>query len=191
MDTLELHVSLEGRQDLGREIYRQLRHSILDGGLCAGDRLPPTRVLARGLGVARNTVAVAYEQLWSEGLITSRVGAGTFVSRDVALQQAQRGSSVSSLQARSVWDRVQVDPLRDENLTFNFYTGTPDTALFPHKVWRRMVDDQLGAQPTHGHDGHPAGHVGLRQAIARHVRISRGVQDAPDTVVVTTGTQQA
>lgn len=193
MDTLELHVSLDGRQDLSREIYRQLRHSILDGGLRAGDRLPPTRLLARGLGVARNTVAVAYERLWSEGLISSRVGAGTFVSGNVAVafQHAQADASVSSLKARGVWDRVRVEPLPDDHLTFNFYTGMPDTGLFPHKVWRRMIDDQLGAQPAHGHDGHPAGHTGLRQAIAHHVRISRGLKDAPDNVVITTGTQQA
>src|SRR4029453_106777 len=81
---MELHVSLNGRTNLSGEIYRQLRQSILDGRLQAGDRLPPTRDLARRLSVARNTVAVAYEPLWSEGLVTSRVGAGTFVSSAVA-----------------------------------------------------------------------------------------------------------
>src|SRR5262249_41603438 len=157
----DLHVSLDGRKDLSREIYRQLRHSILDGRLRAGDRLPPTRDFARRLGVARNTVAVAYDQLWSEGLISSRTGSGTFVSRDMAaaLQQAQSQWSASSLQARSVWDRVRVATLADDQLTYNFYTGTPDTALFPNKLWRRLIDDQLGVQPAHGHDGHPAGHA--------------------------------
>src|SRR5262249_50109211 len=101
-----MHVSLEGRRDLSREIYRQLRRPILAGRLRAGDRLPPTRVLARHLGVARNTVADAYEHLWSEGLVTSRVGAGTFVSHDVAvaLQHADSDWPASSLRARSVWD---------------------------------------------------------------------------------------
>jgi len=190
---MDLHVSLEGRKDLSREIYRQLRHSILDGGLHAGDRLPPTRLLARGLGVARNTVALAYEQLWSEGLITSRVGSGTFVSPDMAaaLRKSESDWSASSLKARNVWDNIRVEPLVDDQLNFNFFAGTPDAALFPHKIWRRLVDHQLGAQPAHGHDGHPAGHAGLRQAIAHHVRIARGVHDAPDNVVITTGTQQA
>src|SRR5262249_27564207 len=145
------------------------------------------------LGVARNTVADAYEHLWSEGLVTSRVGAGTFVSHDVAvaLQHADSDWPASSLRARTVWDQVHVETLVDDRLTFNFFTGSPDAALFPHKVWRRLVDEQLGPQPDHGHDGHPAGHAGLRDAIAQHVRMARAVHDAPDNVVITTGTQQA
>ena len=190
---MELHISLDGRKDLSREIYRQLRHSILDGRLRAGERLPPTRDFARRLGVARNTVALAYDQLWSEGLVSSQVGSGTFVSRDMAVaqRQLQSHSTLSSLQPRRVWERVRVETLVDDQLTFNFHTGTPDAALFPHKVWRRLLDQQLGEQPTHGHDGHPAGHAGLRQAITRHVGISRGVHDAADNVVISTGTQQA
>src|SRR4026209_2611895 len=107
---MELHVSLHERTNLSGEIYRQLRQSILDGRLQAGDRLPPTRDLARQLSVARNTVAVAYEQLWSEGLVTSRFGAGTFVSSALAAAQhpARSDSSGSSLRALSSWDRVSV-----------------------------------------------------------------------------------
>ena len=39
--------------------------------------------------------------------------------------------------------------------------------------------------------GHPAGHGGLREAIARHVTVSRGVQASAEDVTVTSGTQQA
>lgn len=45
---VEIHVSLIGRTDLAGEIYRQLRSAILTGHLRAGERLPPTRELARG-----------------------------------------------------------------------------------------------------------------------------------------------
>jgi GntR family transcriptional regulator/MocR family aminotransferase len=65
---------------LTRQIYTQLRAAILDGRLRAGDRLPPSRDLARDLGVARLTVATAYEWLGAEGYVYGRVGAGTFVA---------------------------------------------------------------------------------------------------------------
>jgi GntR family transcriptional regulator/MocR family aminotransferase len=65
---------------LTRQIYSQLRAAILDGRLRAGDRLPPSRDLARDLGVARLTVATAYEWLSAEGYVYGRVGAGTFVA---------------------------------------------------------------------------------------------------------------
>ncbi|HKS70743.1 MAG TPA: PLP-dependent aminotransferase family protein [Ktedonobacterales bacterium] len=65
---------------LTRQIYTQLRTAILEGRLRAGDRLPPSRDLARDLGVARLTVATAYEWLGAEGYVYGRVGAGTFVA---------------------------------------------------------------------------------------------------------------
>ena len=39
--------------------------------------------------------------------------------------------------------------------------------------------------------GDPAGHAGLRLAIARHIGLARGVQASAEQVVVTNGTQQA
>ncbi len=192
---MELHVSLNGCTNLSSEIYRQLRQSILNGRLQAGDRLPPTRDLARRLSVARNTVAVAYEQLWSEGLVTSRVGAGTFVSSAVAAAQYPARSDwlASSLRPLSMWDSISVpEPfLANPRHRFSFVTGVPDAMLFPHTAWRRLMGAQLRAQPAIGHYGAPAGHGGLREAIARHVGISRAVQALPDDVVITTGTQQA
>ena len=192
---MELHVSLNERTNLSGEIYRQLRQSILDGRLQAGDRLPPTRDLAHRLSVARNTVAVAYEQLWSEGLVTSRVGAGTFVSSAVAGAQhpARSDGSGSSLRPLSMWGSVSVpDPFLDKpRHRFSFVTGLPDATLFPHKAWRRLMGEQLRDQPAFGNYGAPAGHTGLREAIAHHVGTSRAVQAESDNVVITTGTQQA
>ena len=59
---MEFHVSLIGRKDLSGEIYRQVRRAIADGHLRRGDCLPPSRNLARSLGVSRMTVTVAYDR---------------------------------------------------------------------------------------------------------------------------------
>lgn len=65
-------------------LYRIIRDTlaayIADGALKAGVRLPSSRTLALDLGVSRNTVALAYEILFAEGLIESRVGDGTYVA---------------------------------------------------------------------------------------------------------------
>ena len=57
--SVDLHVQLDGRRDLSAQIFRQLRDAILDGRLRPGQRLPPTRELARRLSVSRNTAGVA------------------------------------------------------------------------------------------------------------------------------------
>jgi GntR family transcriptional regulator/MocR family aminotransferase len=57
-----------------------LRTAVRDGRLAPGTRLPSSRVLARDLGLARNTVADAYGQLVAEGWLTARQGSGTTVA---------------------------------------------------------------------------------------------------------------
>ena len=57
---MDVHVSLVDRKDLAGEIYRQLRSAILDSRLSGGERLPPSRELARQLSVSRTTAMVAY-----------------------------------------------------------------------------------------------------------------------------------
>src|SRR5579859_1392499 len=64
-----------------RQVYNGLRSAILKGHLGAGTRLPATRILASELGVSRNTVVTAFDQLLAEGYIEGRVGDGTYVSR--------------------------------------------------------------------------------------------------------------
>ena len=87
---MDIHVSLKGRGDLAARIYRQLVAAILDGSLRRGERLPPSRELARRLSVSRNTVATAYERLVAEGFLEGRVGDGTFVNANVRTAASER-----------------------------------------------------------------------------------------------------
>jgi DNA-binding transcriptional MocR family regulator len=57
---------------------------------CMGPAYFAARELARRLNVSRTTVTVAYDRLTGEGFITSRVGAGTYVSDDVAGHDRRR-----------------------------------------------------------------------------------------------------
>src|SRR5205823_11715615 len=52
-----------------RLLHECLRLAIRDGTLAAGTRLAATRALAQELGMARNTVLYAYEQLACEGYV--------------------------------------------------------------------------------------------------------------------------
>jgi GntR family transcriptional regulator/MocR family aminotransferase len=192
---MDLHVSLIGRTDLTGEIYRQLRGAIRDGRLRRGDRLPPTRELARRLNVSRTTVTIAYERLMGEGFLIARVGAGTFVSDQISAPASRTGQRHvnSPLRARPFWEafppfaQAFVRPAE-----FDFRSGLPDASLFPYGEWRRAVAQQLHRVPSdRGVYGPPGGHQALRDSIARHIGTSRGVQTAADDVTVTNGTQQA
>ena len=69
----ELLIHLNRSQRVVREqLAQQLRAMIRDGRLPAGARLPPTRVMARDLDVARSVVVDAYQQHFVDGYLSSR-----------------------------------------------------------------------------------------------------------------------
>ena len=191
---MELHVSLVGRKDLGGEIYRQLRQAILAGQLRPGDPLPPSRELARRLMVSRSTVTSAYDRLAGEGFVTAHVGAGTVVSEHLVRTRGKPKNKRigDTLRARPVWDAIRLPAVLAELPRFDFRSGLPDATLFPHDMWRRLMARQLRSEARGMivYDT-PAGNRQLREAIARHIGVSRGVEASADDVIVTNGTQQA
>ena len=78
----ELTVALDPirRQPLFVQLSSAIAEDVRNGRLKPGDPLPGTRELADRLGVTRNTVVAGYQELAAEGLVSSRVGRGTFVS---------------------------------------------------------------------------------------------------------------
>jgi GntR family transcriptional regulator / MocR family aminotransferase len=191
---MELHISLVGRKDLGGEIYRQLRQAILAGQLRPGDPLPPSRELARRLAVSRSTVTGAYDRLAGEGFVTAHVGAGTVVSEHLARarDKPKNRRIGDTLRSRHVWESIRLPTMLAELPRFDFRSGIPDATLFRHDLWRRLTARQLRSEAKDMivYDS-PAGDRRLREAIARHIGVSRGVEASADDVIVTNGTQQA
>jgi GntR family transcriptional regulator/MocR family aminotransferase len=189
---VDLHISLVGRRDLTGEIYRQIRGAIVEGRLRSGDPLPPSRELARRLSVSRTTVMVAYDRLIGEGFVATRVGAGTFVGHDVPSAPGRHSPAPPTLAAQPVWERIRLPTAFATRAEFDFRSGVPDTSLFPFQTWRRLVARELRPDAAGGRPyGDPAGHLGLRDAIARHLGTSRDIVTTAEDVTVTNGTQQA
>jgi GntR family transcriptional regulator/MocR family aminotransferase len=184
---LDLHISLEGRGDRTDRIYRQLRDAILDGRLRPGERVPPSRELARRLSVARNTVAAAYDRLVGDGFLVGRAGAGTFVAV-IAAPAKPRRAPVGPLQPVRRWDPLLSLVPSTPPARYDLRAGHPDPTLFPLATWRRLLGRSLRAQAEYSD---VSGFFPLCTAIARHIGLSRSVRAAPEDVLVTSGAQQA
>lgn len=76
---MRLAVNRNAPTSLTDQLKAQIRHLILAGRLPTGTRLPPVRTLAGFLRVNRNTVARAYSELETEGVLDGRPGRGTLV----------------------------------------------------------------------------------------------------------------
>ncbi len=75
-----MYLELDGSGPLHGQLTRALKSAMFAGTVHVGSRLPPTRLLARELGLSRNTVLAAYEQLRAEGFVDGRVGSGSYVT---------------------------------------------------------------------------------------------------------------
>lgn len=203
----ELIITLAAAEDgrarpYHRQVYEQVRGAILSGRLRPGDRLPATRDLAARLGLARNTVARAYGDLLAEGYLEGRVGSGTYVAPglggEAGAQAEGKPALAPSGQPRRLSDWVgrALREARDRQvisaLPYDFRPGTPDWDAFPRTLWLQLLGRALRREAGElTRYGDPAGYLPLRQAIARHLAISRGVVTAADQVVIVSGSQQA
>ena len=73
-------IDLDDQRPIYQQIVDGIKAMIARGDLAEGATLPPVRQVAADLGVNLNTVATAYRELQSEGLLTIRHGSGAVVS---------------------------------------------------------------------------------------------------------------
>jgi GntR family transcriptional regulator/MocR family aminotransferase len=187
-----LFLDRSSAEPLGAQLVRRLRAAVETGFLPAASRVLPSRELARRLGVSRNTVTFALEQLVAEGYLEARVGAGTVVSamfqtphkRRTSASQAPPKSASHLTALRTRLDEVgsSFGPLR---------VGAPDLSAFPTATWHRLARQNLAATKSYLDYGQSSGLLELRQAISRHIAQFRGVVADPDQIVVVEGAQAA
>jgi GntR family transcriptional regulator/MocR family aminotransferase len=193
---LPLAVDSERDEPLHRQVYRELARLILAGRISAGSRLPSSRELARELGVARNTVLAALDQLTSEGYVEGRRGSGTFVATD--LPDAPPLSPEAG--PRAIPRTLHRPPLAPSahvlsdsrhvpvRLSGQLAPGIADPGEFPFELWARLLARSWrrpGQVLAMG--GPPAGYLPLRQAIADYLRLMRGVRCEAEQVIIVSG----
>lgn len=175
-----------------QRLYGLLRQAILDGTLVCGARLPASRTVAAALGIARNSVIFAYEQLNAEGFLVSdrratRVAA-LVGSAAPALPSATASAHYAGLSERS----QQLPSTSQENHHLPFAAGMPDLHLFPRQRWARHLQrawNEVGAR--HLAYSVAGGEPRLREAIAAELRLRRGLACKAEQVFVTSGVQMA
>ncbi len=191
---------LDGQGPLYLQLYRALRRAILEGELTPGARLPASRTLAGDLGLSRNVVLLAYEQLLAEGYVNGRTGSGTFVAPSLPeLSPAVATVShppvlapprLSSFgrQAVALWRPYALDLAAPQpRYDFRYGVVTIDTRALAQ--WRKLAA-RRAVRPVPGY-GSPQGLLALREAIADYARRQRGCVCAPERIVVVNGSQQA
>ncbi|GAB7536406.1 PLP-dependent aminotransferase family protein [Burkholderia sp. 3C] len=187
---VDLEIDRHASGPVFRQIIRQLRERIDNGVLPCGTRLPPTRDLAQQLGIARNGVVEAYDELIADGVLEGRGRSGTFVaaSRGIAAPRRQTIVRQSSVLGRI--DNENGKTVPQPATAFDWRLGQVNVRALPLEAWRNACREAGRHLPPAGY-GDSRGESGLRHAIAHWLHEHRSVSVDPDQIVVTHGTGQA
>ncbi len=195
MRSWELSLSLDRKshQPLPQQLVLALVEEIRRGRLEPGEPVPGTRTLARTLGVHRNTVVAAFEELLAQGWLESTRASHTRVTRSLPVSDLPAQTRTRAMgfdvrpwgnSARS-FEAVPADVL-------DFTGGLPDARLFPSDVlaraYRRSLKRSSGMLLAFGS---PAGDLQLRERLAAMLASRRGLAVSAEDLLVTRGSQLA
>ncbi|ACM00093.1 Transcriptional regulator, GntR family [Cereibacter sphaeroides KD131] len=154
---------------------------ITRGRLRPGARLPGTRALARALGVHRNTVDAAYQELLTQGWLQAEPARGTFVAQDLPQGMLVRRPAPAPVEPVAM------------RAGLAFSDGAPDPELVPDKALARAFRRALLSPAFRaGADyGDARGTSSLREALAAYLASDRGVVADPARLLIARGSQMA
>lgn len=189
---LLLDVDRSSPKPLPQQLVEAVVQEIRRGRLEPGTALPGTRTLARTLGLHRNTVVAAFDELRAQGWLESARASHTRVSRGLPMLEGPTrtatgtaGFPIRPPRASRAFEAAPAGVL-------DFTGGLPDARLFPHtllaRAYRRAVGRASGKVLGFGD---PAGALVLREKLATMLAARRGLSVSATDVVVTRGSQLA
>ncbi len=182
---------------LTEQLVEQIREAIRKGRISRGARLPSSRNLADQLGISRNTVVRAYENLILEGHVEARPASGVFVTEEPQplaatmpiVNAAPSRTSAAQPAAPIDLELKRFIGARERRMMVDFSLDQSNAAMFPLKMWRRLVQDHLSqvAASSLSAASDPAGLSDLRTAIAHYQSAARGFMLDPAQIIITSG----
>ncbi|WP_247502424.1 PLP-dependent aminotransferase family protein [Bradyrhizobium sp. 1] len=186
-------VSEEG---LVAQLTSQLRGLIVAGRVGKGRALPSSRRLAKDLGVSRNTVTYAFEQLAAEGYLAASHGRRPVVTVDGG--ERIEGAGAVASRARSSRPRLSpwASKLKQTDWPMSYQAslkplrpGHGDAREFPNEIWARCL--RRGAVRAARRELGPVNRTRLREALAHYLATSRGVRATTDQILILPSAQAA
>jgi len=191
------------REPLYRQVRRTIEEGISLGRFDPHAALPSTRGLALELGVSRNTVNIAYQELISQGFIVSRPRSGLFVNEEVVSHPGPEQRAATAPPAQVLWhERLrsehdaglpEVAKRSDWHLyPYPFIAGQVEARSFPSLAWSRALREALYEPHLHYslRDGIAADDPLLIELLCERILPARGIEASPEHVMITMGSQE-
>ncbi len=187
---LGLAAALDGWRQRPGPLYLRLSDALAAAieaeEILPGTKLPPERLLAEQLGVARTTVATALDALEGRGLLERRQGRGTHVAGVHGGQVEPRAADLTTTLQRNIIFRRLGD--RGADAVDLLGNPAPGAAARAAVVAAAREVDFAGLMADSGY--FPLGYPPLRRALAEHLTAG-GLPSTEEEILVTAGAQQA
>jgi GntR family transcriptional regulator/MocR family aminotransferase len=196
MRSWELSLSFDrtSHQPLPQQLVLAITEAIRAGRLEPGAALPGTRPLARTLGLHRNTVVAAFDELRAQGWLETTRASHTRVTKTLPVTEvvtAHSGTKKLGFPLRPFENSARSFEAAPRDV-LDFTGGLPDARLFPShllaRAYRRALKLSSGKALAFGS---PAGSLILRERLAAMLAARRGLSVTPDELLITRGSQLA
>src|SRR5215470_15966587 len=203
MRDLLFHLQRDSRTPLQTQLRELLVSAILQGQIPVGTPLPSSRKLAETLDVARNTVALAYQELVADGFLVAQERRGYFINGEILRGRAPAVAVARAQAATPDWARrLKLQPTSQRNIVkprdwqsyrYPFIYGQIDPALFPISEWRECSRQALSVEAVNewAFDHYTEDDPMLVEQIRTRLLPRRGVRVGADEILVTVGAQHA
>ena len=198
---LTYNLTATGSDSLYESLYKCIKNDILQGKLCAGEKLPSKRSFAKNLGISVITVENAYGQLSDEGYIYSMPKRGFYVSDiDMVVARGINMKGISQSADRNISGDNYIygmesfneaaSSLAKSSYFADFSSNQTDSEIFPFSIWSKTVRSVLNDNQIQLMINSPcAGILPLRNAIAHYLRDFRGMQVFSHQIIIGAGTE--
>lgn len=180
---------------LHKQIINWFTTQLEQGDLTPGMRLPSQRLLALQFNVNRSTINVVMDELKARGLIETRTGDGTYISKDpwqLLLNESQpkwQQHIEFSVHKPNV-DTIQlINEYEQFEHIIRLGTGELAPSLLPAKQIEDSLRELSLTAPALGYSI-PQGSKALREALCRQLQ-KRGIQTTTSNILITSGALQA
>lgn len=204
MNEALIYLDPDSQLSLQTQLRQRLVDAILKGAYPLGSRLPSSRKLAEQLGIARNTVVLAYDQLTAEGYLETRQRSGIFVNEYIRENRVglHQTAGVDAATDETWRGRIRATPAQKPEFQwpanwqqhpFPFIDGYFDASLYPTTQWREASRMALGTRVisegtvTEGDADDPE----LIEEIRTKMLPRRGITAGPEEILITPGEQNA
>jgi len=158
------------KEPLHIQLYKELKQDI-QNNLKVGDKLPSIRKIATLYNISKTTVENAYSQLYAEGYIESIPKRGYFVSDLIEIPFKK--------------PKDTKDKEDEKEYIYDFSPTAHHKSYFPIKLWKRLSNQVLKEDIDFSRYIDGRGDIGLREAIAKYLVSSRGVEAKASNIIIT------